>query len=98
MLAEVGVRGPIACSICVTPALENYTGGVFKDTTGCKTSMHTVALSGYGLDTATGEPYWIVRNSWGTYWGENGWFRIARGIDNLGIESAGCVWAVPTHV
>ena len=30
----------------------------------------------------------------GTYWGEEGWFRIVRGTDNLGIEDA-CDWAVP---
>ena len=35
----------------------------------------------------------IGRNSWGTYWGEHGWFRIVRGTNNLGIE-ANCDWAV----
>eukprot|EP00937_MAST-01D_sp_MAST-1D-sp2_P006323 g6323.t1 len=93
MVAEVGARGPIACSICVTEELEQYTGGVFKDTSGCTQHMHTIAVSGYGTDATDGD-YWLVRNSWGTYWGERGWFRIARGSNNLGIESR-CVWAVP---
>lgn len=39
-------------------------------------------------------PYWVLRNSWGTYWGETGWMRIARGINALGVES-GCNWATP---
>ena len=39
-------------------------------------------------------PLRIGRNSWGTYWGEGGWFRIVRGTDNLGVEDA-CDWAVP---
>ena len=30
--------------------------------------------------------YWIGRNSWGTWWGEGGWFRIKMGGDNLNIE------------
>merc|ERR1719506_2743772 len=38
--------------------------------------------------------YWLVRNSWGTYWGDAGWFKIRRGDDHLSIES-NCSWAVP---
>ena len=36
----------------------------------------------------------IGRNSWGTYWGENGWFRIQMHHNNLGIEHE-CDWGVP---
>jgi cathepsin X len=71
-----------------------YTGGIFEDTTGVTAHMHTVSVGGFGTDPASGKDYWIVRNSWGTYFGETGWFRIVRGTNNLGIESR-CVWAVP---
>jgi len=57
---------------------------------------HNVVVSGFGIETKTdGEevPYWIVRNSWGEWWGEQGWFRIVQGVNNLGIES-GCDFAV----
>ena len=37
---------------------------------------------------------WVVRNSWGTYWGERGWFKILRGANHLFIEED-CGWAVP---
>lgn len=35
-----------------------------------------------------------MRNSWGTHWGESGFFRVVRGINNIGIESE-CAWATP---
>jgi hypothetical protein len=57
---------------------------------------HNVVVSGFGTAiTEDGEeiPYWIVRNSWGEWWGEQGWFRIVQGLNNLGIESA-CDFAV----
>jgi len=92
MMAELYARGPIAATIAVTPALENYTSGVFVDTTGDKSLDHSVSITGWGVDNGT--KYWVVRNSWGTYWGEGGWARIVRGVDNLGIE-ANCDWAVP---
>jgi len=46
------------------------------------------------LHSDPGEEYWVGRNSWGTYWGEYGFFRIAMHKDNLGIERD-CIWATP---
>lgn len=55
--------------------------------------VHDVSIVGYGV-TEEGQKYWTVRNSWGTHWGENGFFRVCRGKNNLNIESA-CSWVVP---
>lgn len=48
---------------------------------------HAVLLVGYGFDKDTKEKYWIVQNSWGEEWGEDGYFRIRRGTDECAIES-----------
>lgn len=38
MMAEISANGPIACTVAVTAAFENYVGGIFNDTTGAKVS------------------------------------------------------------
>jgi cathepsin C len=42
---------------------------------------------GWGEDAVNGTKYWIIRNSFGKGWGENGEFKIARGTDFLHVES-----------
>eukprot|EP00475_Leptophrys_vorax_P004275 TRINITY_DN12550_c0_g2_i1.p1 TRINITY_DN12550_c0_g2~~TRINITY_DN12550_c0_g2_i1.p1 ORF type:complete len:561 (+),score=8.08 TRINITY_DN12550_c0_g2_i1:101-1684(+) len=97
MMAEIAARGPIACGIAVNEDFwKNYKGGVYNDTTGFLDVDHVIEVAGWGT-TEDGVKYWIGRNSWGTYWGEKGWFRIVRGVNNLAIES-GCDWAVPKVV
>ena len=46
---------------------------------------HDVEVAGWG-QTPDGVDYWVVRNGWGTCWGEMGWFKIVRGVNNLLIE------------
>ena len=94
MMQEIAQRGPIACGISVPEALENdYTSGIFCDTTGDMEIVHDISVVGYGEEA--GQKYWLVRNSWGTHWGEEGFFRVCRGTNNIAIESD-CAWATPT--
>jgi cathepsin X len=80
--------------MAVTDEFLNYTGGIFRDTSGITESMHDVSIVGWGVDELSGTKYWIGRNSWGTYWGLKGFFKIVRGENNLGIEQA-CNYGVP---
>ena len=96
MKAEVFARGPIACSVYAhSAAFEDYTGGVIQDPGLYNYTTHVVAITGWGQDDKTGMKYWIGRNSFGTAWGEVGWFKLQRGVNALDIEKHTCAWAVP---
>jgi cathepsin X len=92
MMQEIYQRGPIACGIAVPDALEAYTKGIFKDTTGDQKIVHDISVVGWGVEK--GVKYWTVRNSWGTHFGEDGFFRVVRGENNIAIETD-CAWATP---
>jgi len=91
LLQEIYTYGPVACGIAVPQALHNYTGGTFIDDTGDLDIVHDVSIVGWGVDENSTK-YWTVRNSWGSYWGEDGFFRVLRGENNIAIESD-CAWA-----
>ncbi|OQS06233.1 cathepsin B, cysteine protease family C01A [Thraustotheca clavata] len=92
MMKEL-LNGPITCGIACSDGFSyNYSAGIFNDTTGFMDLDHDVEIVGWGEEN--GVKYWHIRNSWGSYWGENGFFKIVRGINNLGIESD-CTYVVP---
>ena len=93
IMAEVYARGPVAAGIDAN-LLDDYSGGILHQPADYEYEInHIVAIVGWG-ETKKGEKYWIVRNSWGEYWGEMGFFRIVRGKKALGIEDE-CSWATP---
>ena len=77
MMAAVNI-GPVAVSVnAVSPFFQFYQTGVI-DTDACGTNTtHAVLVVGYGTDTVSSEDYWLVKNSYGTSWGEDGYARMA---------------------
>ena len=93
MMQEIYQRGPIACGVAVPDSLESYTGGIYNDTTGDTNIVHDISVTGFGV-ADDGTKYWTVRNSWGSHWGEQGFFRVVRGTNNIAIETD-CAWGTP---
>lgn len=96
LLEAVATVGPIAISVDASN-WASYEEGVFD---GCDYSKnidinHAVVLVGYGTDPKYGD-YWLVRNSWGTDFGENGYIRVKReavtecGLDKTPVDGFGC--------
>nr|XP_057936452.1 dipeptidyl peptidase 1 [Doryrhamphus excisus] len=93
MMLELVQNGPMAVAFEVYPDFMHYKEGIYHHT-GVSDSFnpfeltnHAVLLVGYGRCHMTGQKYWLVKNSWGTGWGEDGYFRIRRGNDECSIES-----------
>lgn len=79
--------GPISVGINSNSYLQNYVSGIlYLSSYQCNPSVinHAVTIVGYGTENNVN--YWIVKNSWGTSWGEKGYFRIVRGIGACGIN------------
>jgi len=93
IMSEIYARGPVAATINAEPIVD-YTGGVFTDTTKSTRTNHIVSIVGWGMDEESGRRHWIVRNSWGHYWGELGYMRVEMGSNILGLEGE-VAWATP---
>jgi C1A family cysteine protease len=89
MAALLYQTGPLAIALNADP-LQTYQKGVIDlSHSACDPEAldHGVTLVGYGHDQKSGKDYWIVKNSWGENWGEDGYFRIARGKATCGVNA-----------
>jgi len=89
MLAQIQ-ESPM--SVCVDAELwQTYQGGVITASSGCGTSIdHAVQATGYNAEGN----YWIVRNSWGETWGENGFVWVEYGANVCGITTQATIVSV----
>lgn len=97
VMGAIATVGPQAINVDAAP-WQLYDSGVFEPTTYATLDIdHVVQLVGYG--TEAGKDYWIVRNSWGHSWGEDGFMRIIRhdgdpkwcGIDSSPADGTACM-------
>lgn len=97
IMLEVYKNGPVVVSFEPTDSFMLYGGGIFstmevgvpaplyKSSIEWQQVDHAVLLVGWGEEY--GQKFWIIQNSWGESWGEGGFFRISRGLNDAGIES-----------
>lgn len=90
----IAKKGPISVSIDASQkSFSFYSHGVYYDPK-CKSGEneldHSVLAVGYG--TMNNEPYWIVKNSWSTYWGNDGYVLMSQKENNCGVATS------PTYV
>jgi cathepsin L len=106
LMNAVAKGGPVVIAAAAMTWF-SYEGGVYTppDTTkaGVWDLDHGIVVEGYGTDDVTGEDYWLVRNSWGAQWGEDGYIRLKRvdpdtlddpdsdcGFDETPLDGIGC--------
>jgi C1A family cysteine protease len=83
----ISTRGPVSACFVVYNDFYYYISGVYRHVSGGIEGGHCIAIVGYD----DGQGCWICKNSWGTGWGQNGFFRIAYGecsIDSWSVVAA----------
>lgn len=83
----------LLCAVAINAVyMQTYIGGVSCPYICSRRLDHGVLLVGYGSSgyapiRLKEKPYWIIKNSWGETWGENGYYKICRGRNVCGVDS-----------
>lgn len=79
-------HGPIASSVnSDRKTFRFYSHGIYDDPKCGKKTDHAVLTVGYGVDNDV--PYWIIKNSWGHLWGDDGYIKVAMNNDRCGVTN-----------
>ncbi|KAK4347225.1 hypothetical protein RND71_033564 [Anisodus tanguticus] len=81
-LLQAVTKQPVSIGIATSQEFQFYTRGTYQGSCADKIN-HAVTAIGYGTDEE-GQKYWLLKNSWGTTWGENGFMKIIRDTGNPG--------------
>ncbi|XP_043930741.1 pro-cathepsin H-like [Protopterus annectens] len=87
MATSVEKRGPIPFAMRVNTCFFRFSGkGIFDDCYCCMTGNGTHAMTIIGFGHENGLDYWLIKNSWGKKWGDDGFAKIRRNIRLCGID------------
>jgi len=78
-------HGAVVATVKAAGPFSSYGGGVFSGCHPGSATDHAISVVGYG--TEGGVDYWLIKNSWGTWWGDKGYIKIQRGVGMCGIGS-----------
>ena len=91
-LSRLVCGGVVTVSMRINNCIKNYESGIIDDREGAcgcswpQMTNHAVAIVGFGEDYTIVDgcrKYWLLKNSWGPTWGENGYFRLCREDDQM---------------
>uniref|UniRef100_A0A7E4V4U0 Pept_C1 domain-containing protein n=1 Tax=Panagrellus redivivus TaxID=6233 RepID=A0A7E4V4U0_PANRE len=85
----VAAKGPVLTAAIVTHEMYAYKSGVFNPSkTDCEkhhVGVHAFEIVGYGTENK--DDYWLLKNNWGTKFGDHGYIKMKRGVNSCGIVS-----------
>jgi len=85
IMSDLVEYGSVSAAFTVYEDFLSYKSGVYVHRTGSALGGHAIKIIGYGVEN--GVEYWLCNNSWNETWGDNGFFKIKRGVNECGIES-----------